>query len=204
MSQATRTAPISRHPRRTSSHIPGPERTIPASNETAIVTTPIARHTLALLRIATGFIFLWAFLDKTFGLGYSTLPANAWIRGGMPSQGFLKSPAVVGPFKPFFAAIASPATDILFMAGMLAIGVAVILGIGLRVSAIAGSVILLFMYLAEWSFGPNASSTNPVVDYHVIFALALIVVAAVSAGDTWGFGRPWKRLDLVQDHRWLI
>jgi thiosulfate dehydrogenase [quinone] large subunit len=159
---------------------------------------------LAVLRIATGFIFLWAFLDKTFGLGFSTPAAQAWIHGGKPSQGFLNSPAVVGPLKPFFGAIASPATDILFMLGMLTIGVAVIAGIGLRVSAVVGTVILLFMYLAEWSFGPNAASTNPIVDYHIIFALALIIVAVLSAGDTWGLGRAWKKLTLVQKHRWLI
>jgi thiosulfate dehydrogenase [quinone] large subunit len=196
MTQATHTATIARP------H--SSERTLPAVNETAIVTTATGRRTLAVLRIATGFIFLWAFLDKTFGLGYSTPRAAAWINGGTPSQGFLKSPAVVGPFKPFFAAIASPTTDILFMIGMIAVGVAVILGIGLRISAVAGTIILLFMYLAEWTFGPNAASTNPVVDYHIIFALSLIVVAALSAGDAWGLGRTWKRLSVVQNHRWLI
>jgi thiosulfate dehydrogenase [quinone] large subunit len=196
MTQATSVSTVSRNS--------SAERTIPARNETAIVTSVGGRRVLAVLRIATGFIFLWAFLDKTFGLGYSTLPVNAWIHGGTPSQGFLKSPAVVGPFKGFFATIASPTTDVLFMLGMLAVGVAVILGIGLRVSAIAGTIILLFMYLAEWSFGPNAASTNPVVDYHIIFALSLIVVAVLSAGDAWGLGRSWKRLAVVQNHRWLI
>jgi thiosulfate dehydrogenase [quinone] large subunit len=196
MTQATSTATIDR---------PVTERKVsPAATESTIVTSPSGRRVLAVLRIATGFIFLWAFLDKTFGLGYSTPRAAAWINGGTPSQGFLKSPAVVGPFKAFFATIASPTTDILFMLGMLAIGVAVILGIGLRVSAITGTIILLFMYLAEWSFGPNAASTNPVVDYHIIFALSLILVAVLSAGDTWGFGLAWKRTSLVQRHRWLI
>jgi thiosulfate dehydrogenase [quinone] large subunit len=196
MTQATHTATIARPQ--------AVERTLPAENETAIVTSATGRRTLAVLRIATGFIFLWAFLDKTFGLGYSTVRAQAWINGGTPSQGFLKSPAVVGPFKPFFAAIASPTTDVLFMIGMLAVGVAVILGVGLRISAVAGTIILIFMYLAEWTFGPNAASTNPIVDYHIIFALALIVVAVLSAGDAWGLGRNWKRLNIVQNHRWLI
>ncbi|RFA23285.1 DoxX family protein [Subtercola boreus] len=163
-----------------------------------------ARRVLAVLRIATGFIFLWAFLDKLLGLGYSTPAAKAWINGGTPSQGFLNSPSVVGPLKPFYAAIASPTTDILFMLGMLAIGIAVILGIGLRVSAVAGTIIMLFMHLAEWSFGQNAASTNPVVDYHIIYALALITIAALSAGDTWGLGSAWKKLTIVQRHRWLI
>jgi len=183
---------------------PAAERARPTVDEKAIVTTAAGRRILAVLRIATGFIFLWAFLDKTFGLGYSTPRAQAWINGGAPSQGFLKSPAVVGPFKPFFAAIASPTTDVLFMLGMLAIGVAVILGIGLRISAVAGTIILLFMYLAEWSFGPNAASTNPVVDYQIIFALSLIVIAVLSAGDAWGLGRSWKRLSVVANHRWLV
>ena len=34
--------------------------------------TRTAARALAVLRIATGFVFLWAFLDKTFGLGYAT------------------------------------------------------------------------------------------------------------------------------------
>lgn len=31
---------------------------------------------------------LWAFLDKTFGLGYSTRVAKAWVNGGSPTKGF--------------------------------------------------------------------------------------------------------------------
>ncbi|MES1212781.1 MAG: DoxX family protein [Leifsonia sp.] len=174
-----------------------------AARETDIVRSRAGRWSLAVLRLATGFIFLWAFVDKTFGLGFSTPAARAWINGGAPSQGFLNSPAVVGPLKPFFAAIASPASDVLFMIGMLAIGAAVMLGIGLRISAVTGTFILVLMYLAEWPFGANADSTNPVVDYHIIYALSLIVVAALSAGDTWGFGTAWKKLPLVQRYRWL-
>ena len=162
-----------------------------------------SRYALAVLRLATGFIFLWAFLDKTFGLGFSTPSERAWINGGTPSQGFLNSDSVVGPLKPFFASIASPASDVLFMLGMLGIGVAVVLGIGLRISAIAGTVIMVLMYLAEWPFAGGSGSTNPAVDYHLIYALALIVVAATAAGDTWGLGRWWKSLPFVRTHRWL-
>ena len=172
--------------------------------ESATVTNKAGRRSLAVLRLATGFIFLWAFLDKTFGLGFSTLSKDSWLNGGAPSQGFLKSPAVTGPFKGFFAAIASPTTDVLFMLAMLAVGVAVMAGVGLRISAGAGTIVLLFMYLAEWPFAANAASTNPLIDYHVIYALALIIIAIVSAGDTWGLGRAWKRLIVVQHNRWLI
>ncbi|MEO8262667.1 MAG: DoxX family protein [Pseudolysinimonas sp.] len=172
-------------------------------DETDIVHSASGRGILTVLRLATGFIFLWAFIDKTFGLGFSTPVERAWINGGTPSQGFLNSPAVVGPLKPFFASIASPLSDALFMAGMLGIGLAVMLGIGLRVSAVAGSIIMVAMYLAEWPFGSNADSTNPAVDYHIIYALALITVAVLAAGDTFGFGRIWRTLPFVRSHTWL-
>ncbi|MFB2585349.1 DoxX family protein [Herbiconiux liukaitaii] len=172
--------------------------------EAAVVTSRAGRRVLAVLRLATGFIFLWAFLDKTFGLGFSTPAERAWVAGGTPSQGFLLSDGVVGPLKGFFAAIASPASDVLFQLGMLGIGIAVMAGIGLRVSAVVGSAIMVLMYLAEWPFAANAASTNPLVDYHIIYALVLIVLAALSAGDTWGAGAAWKRLPLVQRLPWLV
>jgi thiosulfate dehydrogenase [quinone] large subunit len=186
---------------RSATGVPADAAALPQS---AIVTTRLGRACLAALRIATGFIFLWAFADKTFGLGYSTPAERAWVNGGTPSQGFLTSEAVTGPLKGFFSSIASPATDVLFQIGMLAVGVAVVLGIGLRLSAVAGSLIMVLMYLAEWVFTPNAASTNPLVDYHIVYALALIVVAALSAGDTWGLGSAWKRVPLVRRQPWLV
>ncbi len=58
------------------------------------------------------------------------------------------------------------------------------LGVGLRVSAVAGSLLMLLMWVAEWPF--IQGSTNPLIDYHVIYALVLILCATLLAGDTWG------------------
>jgi thiosulfate dehydrogenase [quinone] large subunit len=179
-------------------------RAAEAAPQAATGTTSLQRRTLAVLRLAIGFIFLWAFLDKTFGLDFSTPSERAWLNGGTPAQGFLNSPGVTGPLQPFFVGIASPLVDFLFMLGMIAVGAAVMAGVGLRVSAVAGSLIMVFMYLAEWVFTPNAASTNPLVDYHIIYALALIVVAVFAAGDTWGLGKIWKSLPIVQKYTWLI
>jgi hypothetical protein len=60
------------------------------------------------------------------------------------------------------------------------------------------------MYLTEWPYAVYAASTNSLVDYHVVYALALIVVAFLSAWDTFGLGRTWRRLPVVRDQRWLI
>ncbi|HEY0215632.1 MAG TPA: DoxX family protein [Cellulomonas sp.] len=165
-----------------------------------IVTSAPARRTLALLRLTTGFIFLWAFLDKMFGFGYSTPSENAWIHGGKPSQGFLTM-AAIGPFKGFLSSIAGPATDVLFMLGMLGVGLAVMLGIGLRVSSVAGPIIMLMMWVAEWPL--QSGSSNPLIDYHVIYGLLLVAFMLTLAGDTWGLGRWWRELPLVRRYGWL-
>jgi thiosulfate dehydrogenase [quinone] large subunit len=66
------------------------------------------------------------------------------------------------------------------------------------------SAVMLMMYLAEWPFTAGTASTNPLVDYHIVYALALVAIASLSAGDTLGLGRAWRRLPVVRDQRWLI
>ncbi|WP_421733970.1 DoxX family protein [Cellulomonas sp.] len=175
--------------------------------EDDVVTSATGRRWLAVTRLATGFIFLWAFLDKTFGLHYATGaavaegdPSLSWLDGGTPSQGFMQFGAT-GPFKDTFASMAGTATDWLFMLCLLGVGVAVMLGIGLRISAVAGSLLMVLMWAAEWPF--IQGTNNPLVDYHLIYALVLIVCATLLAGDTWGLGRRWAKIPLVQRFSWL-
>ncbi len=174
------------------------------------IITERATKFLAIMRVVTGFAFLWAFLDKTFGFGYATQSAKAWINGGSPTKGFLSGVAV-GPFESTFHAWAGAAwADWLFMVGLLAIGIALILGIGLRLAAVSGTLMMLLMWAAEWplarftSAGEPSMSTNPVVEYHIVYALVLIALALTYAGHTWGLGRLWARLPFVQRNRWLI
>ncbi|WP_410661841.1 hypothetical protein [Amycolatopsis sp. lyj-112] len=164
---------------------------------------------LAVLRITTGLLFLWAFADKVFGLGYATTANNAWITGGSPTKGFL-SRADVGPFAGTLQSWAGAAwADWLFMLGLLGVGVAVTLGIGLRIAAATGVIMMLLMWVAEWpldrttSAGEPSMSTNPVIDYHVIYAIALIALAASAAGNRWGFGERWSRMSFVERNKWL-
>lgn len=172
--------------------------------------THTAAKALAVLRISTGFVFLWAFLDKTFGLGYSTPAARAWINGGSPTKGFLAS-VDVGPFQNVAHTIAGTWwANGLFMVGMAAVGIALIAGVGLRISAVSGALIMVMMWLAEFPIaqhtatGAASGSTNPITDYHIVYAIVLVVLAATYAGHTWGLGRLWARLPFVQRHRSLI
>jgi thiosulfate dehydrogenase (quinone) large subunit len=172
--------------------------------------TSTAAKALAVLRISTGFLFLWAFLDKTFGLNYATPSAKAWIHGGSPTKGFLNGVAV-GPFQSAFHSLAgNPVADWLFMLGLLGIGVALVAGVAVRIAAVSGVLMVGFMWLATYPLaqhdgtGAATGSTNPFVDEHVTEALVLIVLALTYAGTTWGLGRIWARLPFVNSHRWAL
>jgi thiosulfate dehydrogenase [quinone] large subunit len=163
----------------------------------------VAGYAWAVGRISIGFVFLWAFLDKAFALGYSTgtdavtgeidrFGPAAWIHGGSPTTGFLSG--VAGPFKGLFEPLAGAVwADYLFMVGLLAIGVALMLGIGMRVAAASGALLLTFMWMASLPL-----DNNPFMDDHLIYAVVLIGLAAIHAGDTLGLGRAWARTDLVR------
>ncbi|AQZ69515.1 putative integral membrane protein SCJ12.13c [[Actinomadura] parvosata subsp. kistnae] len=148
----------------------------------------------AAARIAIGWIFLWAFLDKTFGFGFATPAAKAWIHGGSPTTGFLKGTgehALGG----FFSALAGQAwVDWLFMAGLAGVGLALVLGIGTRIAAGAGTAMLLLMWAAELPL-----TTNPFMDDHIIYSIVLVGLALAGAGTTLGLGN----LPVVRRTPWL-
>jgi thiosulfate dehydrogenase (quinone) large subunit len=170
---------------------------VPAIEEVSTIPTP-ARRALALLRVAFGLTFLWAFVDKLFGLGYATASKDSWLNGGSPTFGFLKFGAA-GPFKGFYNSIAGQTwADWLFMLALLGLGLALTFGVGMRIAMVAGTV----LYLMMWSVAlPPAN--NPVLDDHILGAVSMVVLGLTLAGDTWGLGRMWGRLPFVREHRIL-
>ncbi len=160
--------------------------------EEDVLRSSSARKVLAGLRIVIGWYFLWAFIDKIFGFGYLTPAGKGLLDGGHPARGYLGG--VIGWFSGIFTPIGNmgPAVDYLFLLALLGIGAALILGVGLKVTAIAGPTLLGLMYLAEFPLGVAAGTyTNPLLDDHWIMALAMIVFALVRAGDVWGLGKWW-------------
>ncbi len=157
-----------------------------------IVRSGPVRMLLGVLRILVGWSFLWAFIDKLFGLGYTTASGKGMIDGGTPAQGFMTH--ADGPFAGLFSSISGRWADYGFMFALLAIGVALITGCGLKITAIAAATLLALMYLAEFPLGAKAGTyTNPLFDDHWIDALLVIVFWFARAGDTFGLGRWWGK-----------
>jgi thiosulfate dehydrogenase (quinone) large subunit len=178
----------------------GTARRTPSPTGTAVDdrSASAVRYLLAGLRLALGWVFLWAFLDKAFGLGHDTTSAQAWIHGGSPTQGFLGK-ATKGPFAGTYHSLAGTAfADISFMIALLAIGTALMLGIGMRIAAVAGAVLLVLMWTAVLP-----PENNPFMDDHLIYAGILVVLALLHAGNTLGLGRMWTATPLVRHNHWL-
>jgi thiosulfate dehydrogenase (quinone) large subunit len=152
-----------------------------------------ARYAMAITRLAIGWVFLWAFVDKLFGLGFATERADAWINGGSPTFGFLNFATEGKAFHTFFASLSGPAADWLFMIGLLGIGVALMLGIGMWIAAASGALMLTLMWAADLPL-----VHNPFMDDHIVYAIVLGALAVYGAGRTWGLGRIWERLSIVQ------
>ena len=171
------------------------KRTAPAI--THVADTPsgdtTARYAWAAARISLGWVFLWAFLDKTFGLGFATASEDAWINGGSPTFGFLSFGTEGKLFHDFFAGLAGPAADWGFMIGLLGIGTALVLGIGMRIAAATGALMMTLMWTASLRL-----ENNPFMDDHIVYAIVLIGLAVAGAGRTLGLGRRWEQTALVQ------
>lgn len=163
------------------------------------VTYSNAWYAVAVARIVLGFVFLWAFLDKTLGLGFATEAGKAaWVNGGSPTTGFLKfgvNPE--SPFASFFNGLAGNVlVDWLFMLALLGIGLALVLGIGLRIAAVAGTALLVMMWAAQIPL-----ENNPAVDDHIVYALMLWVFAL--GHRKWSLVDTWMQTPVVKRTPWL-
>ena len=148
---------------------------------------------LGVTRLVMGWTFLWAFVDKLFGLGFATPDGKGWLDGGSPTKGFLANSAE-GPFEGFYKSIAGDAwANWAFMLGLLGIGLALTLGITMRIAVASGAL----LYVMMWTVA-LAPANNPITDDHIIGALVLVLLGVFAAGDKYGLGTAWKKLPIVQ------
>lgn len=164
----------------------------------------------ALLRIVLGLIFVWAFVDKLYGLGYTTcrdtdpktkvetievMCDKAAINGGSPTSGFLKF-GTYGPLQDFYSGLAGNGfVDFLFMAGLGSIGICLILGIGIRIATLSGVLMMLMMWSAMLP-----PKNNPLLDEHIVYSIALLGILASNKEQVYGLGKWWQSLPLVKKY----
>jgi len=139
------------------------------------------------LRITLGLILLWAFLDKLWGLGFATAADKSWLLGTSPTAGFLQF-AAKGPFAPLYQAMAgSLVVDLLFMLGLLLIGLSLIFGIGIRIAGYSGALLMFLMWTAVLP-----PEHHPFLDEHIVYGIILLTLAMSNVGRSYSLVKKLK------------
>lgn len=129
--------------------------------------------TLALLRVATGWLMFYAGITKVLNPEWT---AAGYLQNAKTLPGL-------------FAWFASPANigwvNFVNEWGLTLLGVSLILGVFVRLSSIGGVVLMALYYLPVLTF-PMVGTHSYIVDEHVIYALVLAFFAALRAGRYYG------------------
>jgi thiosulfate dehydrogenase (quinone) large subunit len=197
---------------------------IPEMERLEPVHTKGLQRVVGVLRLAMGWTFLWAFLDKAFALGFSTgrvlndagqtvridfFGQDAWIHGASPTAGVVGF-ALKGPFVNAIQTMTGYQmtqtgpqvagwVDWVYMVSLLLIGLGLITGVMTRLAA-AGGIIWLAVFYLGTSIWPEH---NPFLDDHVVYAIVLVAVILANAGRYYGLGKIWQRVDFVRDRKYL-
>ena len=132
---------------------------------------------LAALRIALGWVFLYAGLSHLTTAGWS---AKGYLMGAKTFPAFyhwLASDAIL------------PVVNFLNVWGLTLIGLSLVVGLCVRLSSLFGALLMVLYYFPALQF-PKIGTTAYLVDEHIVYALALLVFASARAGRTWGLD-PW-------------
>jgi thiosulfate dehydrogenase (quinone) large subunit len=145
--------------------------------------TTLQRTLIVLFRLSMGWVFLWAAIRQ--------IPDAGWS-----AAGFLSGAKT---FPAFFDLMATPpfitVINALIPWAHLLIGLALILGIGMRLAAIAGAALMILYYVPRLDFPfVGEGVTNLIVEYHLVYTFVIVYLAAVRAGRVFGLEGWLERL----------
>ena len=151
----------------------------------------VERGLVIYFRLAMAWTFLYAASHQVFVPEFSVV-------------GFLSHTKT---FHDFFAMFTTPTmapiTTFLVEYGHLAIGLSLLFGIMVRISAAFGILLMLTYWFAhmDWPFIENTN--NLIVDYHLVYAGVLGYLIVKRAGHVFGLDGWIENLAIVRNHREL-
>ena len=149
-------------------------------------------YMLALFRIMVGWIFLWPFFDKLFGLGFQTPAGGGWVDGFSPSSYVMY--VTNGIFSELYKTVAGNIViDAIFMLALLSIGVTLMLGIASKLSTVGTIAFLITMYTLV-----VPPTDNPLIDYHLILCAGMLATYFLGGFEKLSLYSRWKEFFLVK------
>ena len=164
-------------------------------------------YSIVLLRVAMGWIFLQAGLEKYTSGGLDTV-ADDPLTGGWTASGYLEFALHPdNPLKDLFADMAGYSfIDPLVVWGQILIGLALILGVVVRWSAFWGAVMMLFFWLSHLQGGLLAGlplEHGWVVDETIVYAVLLFGLGAIGAGRILGLDARLEESEFAKNNSWV-
>ena len=115
--------------------------------------------------------------------GYSHLSTPGWSASGYISN----AQSFSGFYNWLLSPNILPIVNLLNEWGLLFIGLSLILGAGIKYSAILGSILMALYYLVILNF-PFVGANAFIIDDHIIYILVMLYLREEKAGKVWGLG----------------
>ncbi len=132
------------------------------------------RAFILFFRLTMGWTFLYAASHQVFVPGWSV----AGFLGRTTTFNWL--------FAPLASPEIAPAVSFLVSYGHLLIGLSLLVGLMVRVSAVFGALLMLVYWLAHMDFPYISDTNNFIIDSHIVYAGVLVFLIARHAGHVWG------------------
>ena len=137
--------------------------------------TKVHSFSIFLLRVVMGWMFFWAGYTKIIDPNFS---AASYIQSAKTFTGF---------YHWLLTSNVLPIVNFLNEWGLTLLGVSLIIGLGVRLSSWLG-IILMALYYAVLGF-PYPNPHSYIVDEHIIYIAALLLLIAFNAGREIGLAK---------------
>jgi thiosulfate dehydrogenase (quinone) large subunit len=152
----------------------------------------------AVTRVAVGSVFLTAGLEKA--LGAVPFDAAGFLKFGTAGTPFLGTAAekvIYNPTHDFWVGLAGnaswmPLINWLVVAGEIAIGLALVLGLFTRFAAIAGTLMMGLFYVAIWDVG------HGIVNEQLLIGIVASYLGIMAAGRYYGLDAILEKASAVR------
>ena len=141
-----------------------------------------------ILRLLMAWTFIYAASHQAFAANFTIV-------------GFLKNTKTFHDlFAVFTTPTLAPIVSFLVAWGHLLIGLSLLVGLMVRVSAVFGIALLLMYWMAHMDFPYIENKNNFLVDYHIVYATILVFLIVKHAGHVWGLDAWVENLPFMKDH----
>jgi thiosulfate dehydrogenase [quinone] large subunit len=150
--------------------------------------TPFERRMILFFRLTMAWTFLYAASHQVFNPAFTVAAFLSHTKTFHDVYSGLTSPSI------------SPAITFMVSYGHLLIGLSLLFGLMVRVSAAFGVLLMLMYWTAhmDWPFIENTN--NFIVDYHIVYAGVLVFLIGKHAGHVWGLDGWVEKLPLLARH----